>query len=261
MDRGIAEEIARTLETEPRLLPVLPELLADLDELGTSAEEIVAALRAGGVPRGGRALDLGCGKGAVAVALAERLGLAVDGIDAFPPFLESARALAEARGVGGSCSFREGDLRERLGSPGDFDAVLLLSVGPVLGDHERTVAGLRTLVPPGGLVVLEDGFLAEGVAPPEGCEGYAPREETLRRLTARGDALVYESVSPPDATRALNEENTEKIRRRARALRAERPDLAGAIDAYVARQERETEILGTDLICAIWVLRRAGGDS
>jgi Methylase involved in ubiquinone/menaquinone biosynthesis len=85
MDPEIAREIARTLETEPRLLPVLPDLLADLDELGTSAEEIVSALRRGGVPRGGRALDLGCGKGAVAVALAERLGLAVEGVDAFPP--------------------------------------------------------------------------------------------------------------------------------------------------------------------------------
>jgi hypothetical protein len=79
----------------------------------------------------------------------------------------------------------------------------------------------------------------------------------VRALTAAGDTLVRERVSPEAETRALNEANTERIRARARVLREEHPDLAEAIDAYVARQERETETLSRDVRCAVWLLRRA----
>ena len=32
--------------------------------------------------------------------------------------------------------------------------------------------------------------------------------------------------------------------------------LSTLIDEYVARQERETRVLGTDVTCAIWVLEK-----
>ncbi len=257
MTSGLDEQVARTMEADVRLLPVLPQLLVDLQELGTSADQVVSALYSAGVEPASTVLDLGCGKGAVAVALAERLAVRVEGIDAFPPFLEAARALASVRGVSSRCVFRKGDIRNFLGRAGHYDTVLLLSVGPVSGDHQRTVADLRTLVRPGGYIVIEDGFLAQGVEHLSGCEGYAGRGETLHRLTASGDALVQEVVCTTEETRSVNERNTALIRQRARLLEASHPDLAGSLGAYVARQERETERLGTDLICAVWVLRRA----
>ena len=55
---------------------------------------------------------------------------------------------------------------------------------------------------------------------------------------------------------ALNERNTDLIRRRARHVKESHPDLIELIDEYVTRQERETQLLGTDLVCAVWVLRR-----
>jgi SAM-dependent methyltransferase len=244
------------METDIRLLPVLPSLLVDLSELGPSPDQIVSAFQAVGVEPESLVLDLGCGKGAVAVALAERLGLRVEGIDAFPPFLRSARALAEERGVASRCSFRKGDIREVLGKEGQYDAVLLVSVGPVAGDYEQTVAGIRTLVRKGGHIVIEDGFLADDIAQLPGADGYSSRSETLRRLTACGDELVREVQSSAEETRSVNERNTDLIRRRAQIVKASRPDLTELIDVYVARQEHETQVLGTDVICAIWVLRR-----
>ncbi|MEE8585961.1 MAG: class I SAM-dependent methyltransferase [Acidobacteriota bacterium] len=183
--------------------------------LGTSADQIVSALHSAGVEPGSTVLDLGCGKGAVAVALAERLALRVEGIDAFPPFLDAARALAQERGISSRCVFREGDIRGLLRKTGHYDAVLLLSVGPVSGDHQKTVADLRRLARPGGYIVIEDGFLANGVAHLPGCEGYVGRSETLRRLTAFGDLLVQEVVCSTEETRSLNERNTALIRQRA----------------------------------------------
>jgi len=256
MPSNVDEQIAHTMEVELQLLPHLPELLADLEELGTSAVDIVNALRGAAVEAGSSVLDLGCGKGAVAVALAERLSLWVEGIDAFPPFLDAARALAAERGVAAQCEFREGDIRDFLGQSGQYDALLLLSVGPVSGDHQSTVRDLRRLVRPGGIIVIEDAFLADAAACAPEWEGYATRAETLRRLTAFGDVLIHETVCAPDQTRSLNEGNTALIRQRARQLQASHPDLAVAIDAYVARQERETQILGQDLLCAVWALRR-----
>ena len=61
-----------------------------------------------------------------------------------------------------------------LAQASEYDVVLLLSVGPVSGDHEQTVADLRTLVRAGGYIVIDDGFLAEGVAHLRGAEGRRP---------------------------------------------------------------------------------------
>jgi len=253
---GVDESVARAMETDVRLLPVLPDLLIDLSDLGPSPGQIVSAFQAVGAEPESLVLDLGCGKGAVAVALAERLGLRVEGVDAFPPFLQSARALAKERGVASRCRFRKGDIRRLLGKKGQYDAVLLLSVGPVSGDYEQTVAGLRTLVRKGGHIVIEDGFLADGIAQLPGSDSYASHAETLRRLTASGDQLVWQAQSSAEEARSLNESNTDLIRRRAHLVKASRPDLTELIDEYVARQERETQLLGTDVICAVWVLRR-----
>ena len=256
MNPDLDESVAQAMEADVRLLPFLPELLADLWELGPAAEQVVAALESVGVGPDSTVLDLACGKGAVAVALAERLGVRVVGIDAFPPFLQAAQALAAERGVSPKCRFEQGDIRNLLGKEEQYDVALLLSVGPVLGDYEQTMAWLRNLVRTGGYIVIEDGFLADGVAHLPPAEGYVGHSETLRQLTACRDVVVQESICPMEQTRSVNQRNTDLIRQRASLLRASHPAFEQLIDEYVARQERETRTLGTDVLCAIWVLRR-----
>jgi len=255
MTLDLEESVAQAMETDVRLLPLLPELLTDLWEFGPSAEQVLAVLESAGVEPDSTVLDLACGKGAVAVALAEQLGVRVEGIDAFQPFLQAARALATARGVSHRCRFEQGDIRNLLGQEEQYDVALLLSVGPVLGDYERTIAGLRRLVRAGGHMVIEDGFLADGVVPL--AEGYAGHSETLRGLTACGDVVAQEVICPTEQARSVNQRNTDLIRQRASLVRASHPAFEHLIDEYVARQERATQILGTDVLCAIWVLRRA----
>lgn len=257
MTLDLDESVAQAMETDVRLLPLLPELLADLWELGPSAEDVVAALESVGVAPNAAIFDLACGKGAVAVALAERLGVRVEGIDAFQPFLDAARALATERGISHSCRFQQGDIRNLLGQEGHYDVALLLSVGPVLGDYEQTIAGLRRLVRPGGYIVIEDGFRADGAAHLPLAEGYAGHSETLRQLTACGDVIAQEVICPTEQARSVNRRNTDLIRQRANAVRASHPAYEQLIDEYVARQERETQLLGSEVLCAIWVLRRA----
>lgn len=257
MPLSLDESVAHAMEADVRLLPLLPELLTDLWELGPSAEQVVAALQSAGVKPNAAVVDLACGKGAVAVALAEQLGARVTGIDAFQPFLQAARALAAERGVSQRCRFEPGDIRQLHRHEAHYDVALLLSVGPVLGDYAQTIAGLRRVVRPGGYIAIEDGFVADGVAHLPGNEGYASHAETLRQLTACHDVVVQEVICPLEQARAVNQRNTELIRQRASLVRASHPAFERLIDEYVARQERETRTLGADVLCAVWVLRRA----
>ena len=76
-------------------------------------------------------------------------------------------------------------------------------------------------------------------------------------MTAWGDVVAQEVISPTEQVRSVNRRNTDLIRQRASLVRASHPAFEKLIDDYVARQERETQILGTDVLCAIWVLQRA----
>ena len=92
---------------------------------------------------GGRALDLGCGTGAVTLRLAER-GLRVIGIDHSPEMLALARAKAAERGLDSRTEFETGDAR---GAPlrrrGVRRGHLPGAASPSRG-HRAVPAGART---------------------------------------------------------------------------------------------------------------------
>ncbi len=99
-------------------------------------------------------LDLACGHGRIANALAER-GVRVTGLDATPLFLELARADAEERGV--EVEYVEGDMRSIPWS-GRFDRVLnwFTSFGYFDDDENRAVlAEAHKALKAGGLLAVE----------------------------------------------------------------------------------------------------------
>ncbi|RME41013.1 MAG: methyltransferase domain-containing protein [Caldilineae bacterium] len=107
--------------------------------------------------QGMRVLDVGCGSGRYAVALAQR-GATVVGVDFAPRMLALASRHAQQAGVAGRCHFIAGDFLE-VPFAGTFD--ILLAIGlfdyiasplPVL-EKMRALTGrklLVTFVPPGG---------------------------------------------------------------------------------------------------------------
>ncbi|MCE0767497.1 methyltransferase domain-containing protein [Pseudonocardia kujensis] len=99
-----------------------------------------------GLPAGGRALDVACGRGAVAVWLAGR-GFAVDAVDVSGAGLASARALAAAEGA--RVRFLEADLDAGLPVTGPYDVVVCQRYrNPAL------YPALAGALAPGGLLVL-----------------------------------------------------------------------------------------------------------
>lgn len=253
---SLDREIAHLLDAEPELLPLLPELLADLASLGSFPDVIVELLRPLELPAG-VALDLGCGKGAVAVELAAELQLTVTGVDAFEPFVEEARAAASRRRVADRCRFEVGDLRERLRAPSSFDVVILASVGPILGDLRRTLLALAGCARPAGWVVVQDCALRRGTRPRPGYEGYGPLDGARRTIEDSGLRVVREVVHSLDEVRAANRASTSAIARRAEALARRRPDVAELVQAYVERQRAECRFLEERAVEVSWLLRRA----
>jgi SAM-dependent methyltransferase len=112
-------------------------------------QEVEFLVEALGLEPGQRVLDVGCGPGRHAHALAGR-GIQVHGIDISAPFIELARAEAPA-----GATFEVGDARH-LAFEAEFDVAISLCQGGfgLVGDKDPDVlVGMARALKPGGAVV------------------------------------------------------------------------------------------------------------
>lgn len=110
-----------------------------------------------GLRPGSRVLDLTCGPGLYAVALAER-GMHVTGVDFSPASIAYARELAVAAGVGDRCRFIETDVRDYEPEREGYDAALFLYGQLAVFPCEAAAALLSKVASalrPGGRLVVE----------------------------------------------------------------------------------------------------------
>lgn len=106
---------------------------------------------------GGRVIDLTCGPGLYATALARR-GARVTGVDFSPASIAYARQLALDEGVGDLCTFVEADLRAWEPEPGAFDAAIFLYGQLAVFPRNEAVTLLRkaaAALRPGGRLCVE----------------------------------------------------------------------------------------------------------
>jgi sterol 24-C-methyltransferase len=106
------------------------------------------------LPPGSRVLDAGCGEGDVAVRLATRFGLEVDGVDLLDFNLARARAKAARLGLAGSLRFHQADYADLPFPDGCFDGAYTMETLVHAFDHQRALQELRRVLRPGGKLVL-----------------------------------------------------------------------------------------------------------
>jgi demethylmenaquinone methyltransferase/2-methoxy-6-polyprenyl-1,4-benzoquinol methylase len=111
-----------------------------------------AAVTAAGIGPGDRAIDVACGTGKLAVALAERVGPngRVVGVDLAPDMLELAAA---AHRDIAWLTFRRANALELPFDDGEFDAATIAFGLRNLADFEAGFRELGRVVRPGGMVV------------------------------------------------------------------------------------------------------------
>jgi SAM-dependent methyltransferase len=106
-----------------------------------------ALLDVAAIPTGGRALDVGCGPGALTAALAGHLGAThVSAVDPSEPFVAACRARVPRADV------RTATAEALPFADGAFDAVLSQLVVNFLADAPGAVAEMARVTAPGGVV-------------------------------------------------------------------------------------------------------------
>lgn len=249
--------LAAGLEVTPELLPLVPDLLQDIDELGGMFHHALPMLRALDLPRHTHVLDLGCGKGAIACMLAREFGWHVHGIEWFAPFVADAQARAGRIGVRELCSFECADARAAVARRLTCDVLVMFSVERFFGSLWDYVGAARRLVRPDGCMVLEEMFLAPGISPSAELGDYADEAVTRRALLSHGDRLLAWLPCAPDEFAAWNNWAVAMIENRARELIAVHPEHAAALHDYAEFQERESRRLERYFRTVTVILQRA----
>ena len=238
MTRSLEDEVAYAMETPATLLPHLAYLLQDLPSLSGTEVDAVELLQEVGFPTGGTILDLGCGRGDIAIRLARVFDAQVTGVDAHAPFVEIARQSAVQAGQDGRCRFVAADLRQALSASTRFDAVLMFALGSVLGDAAETVAQLRAVARDGGYIIIDEAFRADGDDAARAHPDYPDWRTLEAELTRFGDSIAARRIRSPDA-QAFNALTLQAVPKRAAELTAAHPALKDDLDRYVARQFEE----------------------
>jgi SAM-dependent methyltransferase len=167
---------------------------------------LVAAALIAGVPRGARALDVGCGLGPAAIDLAESFACRVAAFDDYEPYLDIGQAIATERGVGSLVAFRRLVDREPLSEyrQGAYDVVLGLGGSlseTIPGGLQAGLAAAAAWLSVGGVVICGD--LIASASPSPLIEAvYADKLRTEPDYFDVFDEFGFDVVYASRATRA-----------------------------------------------------------
>jgi sarcosine/dimethylglycine N-methyltransferase len=176
---GLIERLKTALAAlAPQDQGLTPQQLASVDQFHTRGWAATAELaKLAGIASGMAVLDVGCGVGGPARALAASCGCRVTGVDLSAPFVDAARYLTERTGQGALVTFQTGNALELPFDAGHFDAVLLQHVAMNISDRPRLYREIRRVLKQGGRFATYDAVLGDG-KPQEGVHYPVPWART-----------------------------------------------------------------------------------
>ena len=241
--------------TDIGIYPFLPYILQDLWEIGSDPNIIIEAIEKhmGQSPKLD-VLDLGCGKGAVSIRIAERLHCKCFGIDAVKEFIEEANKKASEYDVANLCTFEVADIRIRINTLTPFDVIVLGSIGPVLGDYYSTLTSLSKILKQGGIIILDDGYISTDS---DYVHPQIMRKDTvLKQINDAEMSLNDELFIPNDDIKSSDDFIFDKIEKRCKELISKYPDKRHLFEEYIKKQIEENEVLENRTICSTMIVKR-----
>ncbi len=116
-------------------------------------EVVLEMVRRLALPQDARILDIGCGAGLTAIALASR-GFTVEAQDTLPEMLSLTRQNAAEAGVSDRVITGRGDIHHLRYPENSFDCVIAMGVLPWIHSPEIAVREMGRVVKPGGAVIV-----------------------------------------------------------------------------------------------------------
>jgi 2-polyprenyl-3-methyl-5-hydroxy-6-metoxy-1,4-benzoquinol methylase len=250
------DELVRYLEAPAELLPDLPMILSYLDELGPSPKDVYNLMIGLDLPQRFKILDLGCGKGAIDIFLAQQFNCSIRGIDAFPPFIEYAIKKAKDLKLGQVCEFECNDIRKELKKTSQYDVVIFVSVGDIYGDYIQTIGEVRKVIKPQGYLIIEDGFLRENRINRSEFHEYGTYSQVIDQLSHFQDNIIKERLSSTKEIINGSKRNNAALEKGAKELLKRYPEKEGLVKHYLEAQKRESQIIEQDLGIELWVIQK-----
>jgi len=246
--------IAEAYEATVEQLEFLPYLLQDIWSLGTDTNQILNLFSLINLsPCNSKILDLGSGKGANSIAVAEKFDIRVKEIDAFKPFVDVAIEKSKEKKLDHLTTFICGDIKYLLCKESGYDAVILASVGKIWGDYKTTIKNIREVIKPGGYLIIEEGFLKANAEVQS--DLYYSYDELLKQITAFNDEIIHEIIYPEEILTVQNKQYNKWIQERVEELYLLRPDKKQIIKQYVERQIEECNFLEKNFTSALWLIK------
>lgn len=235
--------VAASLGLPARYAFLIPLIFGTCEGLGSSPEATIALLRRAGIDKKSRVLELACGKGACAVAIARDLQATVRGIDACASFIDEAKERAADSGLSRRCRFEVRDIHD-LGRPAArSDAVVMIGL---LG-HESAPPVLRAWTRPGGVYLFDD-------ATPRTVG--EPRDLIRAAVEPLGDTLIGGRELPATQLRARIRRDLDRVRRGTRCAGDTFPRLRRGLDHWFDGFARASRQLEAGFRTGTWLIRK-----
>ena len=110
-------------------------------------------------------LDVCAGLGGPARFLAQNFGVQVQGLDLNAGRVAGAEKLTDLVGLGGLCSFQEGDATQMPFADRSFDAAMSQEAFIHIADKEALFGELQRVLKPGGRLCFSDWVAGTGLSP------------------------------------------------------------------------------------------------
>ena len=248
--KSLEESVVIAMDTtDTAIFPYLPYILQDFWEIGTSSQEVITLLKRQKLNHAQlEVLDLGCGKGAVSIELANKLGYHCLGIDGIKEFISEANDAAKGRMVDTLCKFRVGDIRKEIADLGKYDIIILGAIGQVFGNYYETLTTMLPHLKDSGIIIIDDGYI-------ENNDGISGASVLLHQVDKAG-MIICDEIRADQEVFDNNEEDLQLLVQRCEELKIKYPEKASLFQSYIENQKKEYTALEKDIVCSLMLIKR-----